>query len=69
MGPACGPTSRMLVLASAPSAQHGRATREVALERGKLPNILAVDFALTGDVVGVAAELNGLAAAPERSTP
>ena len=30
-------------------------------ERGRLPNILAVDFAMTGDVVGVAAEMNGLA--------
>ncbi len=30
-------------------------------ERVRRPNILAVDFALTGDVVGVAAELNGLA--------
>jgi hypothetical protein len=34
--------------------------RQCQKERGKLPNILAVDFALTGDVVGVAAELNGL---------
>jgi hypothetical protein len=38
-------------------------------ERARLPNILAVDFAMTGDVVGVAAELNGLAPAPERSAP
>jgi len=30
-------------------------------ERGQLPNILAVDFAMTGDVVAVAAEMNGLA--------
>ena len=29
-----------------------------------MPNILAVDFARTGDVVGVAAELNGSAPAP-----
>jgi hypothetical protein len=29
-------------------------------ERGMLPNILAVDFAMTGDVVGAVAELNGL---------
>jgi hypothetical protein len=27
-------------------------------ERGRLPNILAVDFAMTGDVLGVAAALN-----------
>jgi hypothetical protein len=37
--------------------------RKCQEERGKLPNILAVDFAMTGDVVGVAAELNGLAPA------
>jgi hypothetical protein len=36
--------------------------RQCQRERGMLPNILAVDFALTGDVVGVAAVLNGLAA-------
>jgi hypothetical protein len=34
--------------------------RQCQAERGKLPNILAVDFAMTGDVVGVAAEMNGL---------
>jgi hypothetical protein len=34
--------------------------RQCQEERGRLPNILAVDFALTGDVVDVAAELNGL---------
>jgi hypothetical protein len=38
-------------------------------ERGRLPNILAVDFAGTGDVVGVAAELNGLAPATKEATP
>jgi hypothetical protein len=32
--------------------------RQCAKERGKLPNILAVDFAMTGDVVGAAEELN-----------
>jgi hypothetical protein len=37
--------------------------RQCQKERGKLPNILAVDFAMTGDVVGVAAEMNGLAPA------
>lgn len=36
--------------------------RQCQRERGMLPNILAVDFARTGDVVGVAAALNGLAA-------
>lgn len=34
--------------------------RECQVERGKLPNILAVDFAMTGDAVGVATEMNGL---------
>jgi hypothetical protein len=34
--------------------------RQCQAERGRLPSILAVDFALTGDVVGAAAELNGL---------
>jgi hypothetical protein len=34
--------------------------RQCRKQRGRLPNILAVDFALTGDVVGAAAELNGL---------
>ena len=37
----------------------GRA-RQCREERGMLPNILAVDFALTGDVVAAVAELNGL---------
>ena len=41
--------------------------RQCQKERGKLPNILAVDFARTGDVVGVAAELNGLAASATAS--
>jgi hypothetical protein len=45
--------------------------RQCRKERGRLPNILAVDFALTGDVVGVAAELNGLAPAgsPSAAAP
>jgi hypothetical protein len=34
--------------------------RQCQEERGKLPNIVAVDFAMTGDVVGTVAELNGL---------
>jgi hypothetical protein len=46
-----------------------RRARQCQKERGKLPNILAVDFAMTGDVVGVAAELNGLAAPAEKSAP
>jgi hypothetical protein len=42
--------------------------RQCEKERGRLPNILAVDFAMTGDVVDVAAEMNGLAPA-EGSRP
>ena len=34
--------------------------RQCERERGKLPNLVAVDFARTGDVVGVAAVLNGI---------
>ncbi|HXY42053.1 MAG TPA: hypothetical protein VEQ10_20425 [Vicinamibacteria bacterium] len=34
--------------------------RRCQKERGKVPNILAVDFAMTGDVLAVAAELNGI---------
>lgn len=34
--------------------------RQCLQERGRLPNILAVDFAMTGSVVAVAAALNGL---------
>jgi len=43
--------------------------RKCQQERGRLPNILAVDFARTGDVVAVAAELNGLAPAAEKGKP
>jgi hypothetical protein len=43
--------------------------RRCQQERGRLPNMLAVDFAMTGDVVGVAAELNGLATAPTGTAP
>ncbi len=38
--------------------------RQCQQERGRLPNILAVDFAMTGSVVAVAAALNGLEAPP-----
>jgi hypothetical protein len=47
--------------------------RECRRTRGKLPNVLAVDFAATGDVVEAAAVLNGLvaptAAAPSALVP
>ncbi|MDH4351003.1 MAG: hypothetical protein OEW56_07635, partial [Gemmatimonadota bacterium] len=35
--------------------------RECRRTRGKLPNVIAVDFAATGDVVRAAAVLNGVA--------
>ncbi|MFN8091166.1 MAG: hypothetical protein U0599_02850 [Vicinamibacteria bacterium] len=38
--------------------------RQCESERGKRPTILAVDFALTGDVVGAAAVMNGTAGPP-----
>ena len=37
--------------------------RRCQQERGRLPNIVAVDFAMTGDVLAVAAELNGVGGA------
>jgi len=43
--------------------------RQCQQERGKVPNILAVDFALTGDVVAVAAELNGITTATLAAAP
>jgi hypothetical protein len=41
--------------------------RQCQRERGLLPNVFAVDFAMTGDVVGAAAELNGLTTRKEPS--
>jgi hypothetical protein len=41
--------------------------RQCQRERGLLPNVFAVDFAMTGDVVGAAAELNGLTKRKEPS--
>jgi hypothetical protein len=43
--------------------------RQCEAERGKRPTILAVDFALTGDVVGAAAVMNGTAVAPTAPAP
>jgi len=44
--------------------------RECRRTRGKLPNVLAVDFAATGDVVEAAAVLNGLTVStPAASAP
>jgi hypothetical protein len=43
--------------------------RECERERGRLPNLVAVDFALTGDLLGVVEELNGVAVMPERRQP
>jgi hypothetical protein len=42
--------------------------RQCQEERRRLPNILAVDFAMTGDVVGAAAELNGLSSFEKESS-
>jgi hypothetical protein len=52
------PSNAAIVNARALLLERARACQK---ERGKLPNILAVDFAATGDVVAVAGELNGLA--------
>ena len=38
--------------------------RQCQRERGRLPNILAVDFYRSGDLFEVVAELNGVTAAP-----
>jgi len=43
--------------------------RQCEKERGKRPTILAVDFALTGDVVGAVAVLNGVSAPAAASPP
>lgn len=55
--PAPRPSNAVLVNTEA--ALLARA-RECQKERGKLPNVIAVDFAATGDVVRAAAVLNGL---------
>ena len=47
------------VIVNAESALVARAT-ECRKERGRVPNVIAVDFAATGDVVRAAAVLNGL---------
>jgi hypothetical protein len=64
--PAPKPSNAAIVNAHAALLERARACQQ---ERGKLPNIIAVDFAQTGDVVGVAAELNGLATASAMGAP
>jgi hypothetical protein len=60
--PAPRPSNAELVNAEAALLERARLCQR---ERGKLPNIIAVDFAATGDVVRAAAVLNGIAAPGE----
>jgi hypothetical protein len=55
--PAPRPSNAQLVNAEAVLL---RRARECERARGKRPNVIAVDFAATGDVVRAAAVLNGL---------
>lgn len=57
--PAPKPSNAVIVNAEAALLQRARECRRV---RGRLPTVLAVDFAATGDVVRAAEVLNGLAA-------
>lgn len=56
--PAPLPSNAELVNTEQAIVSRARTCRRV---RGKLPNVIAVDFAATGDVVGAVAVLNGLA--------
>jgi hypothetical protein len=56
--PAPRPSNAELVNAEAAVLERAR---QCERERGKLPNVIAVDFAATGDVVQAAAVLNGVA--------
>jgi len=64
--PAPRPSNAVIVNAESVLVARARECKRV---RGKLPNVIAVDFAATGDVVQAAAVLNGLApaAAPKKS--
>jgi hypothetical protein len=55
--PAPRPSNARLVNAEAALLERAQECRRV---RGKRPNVIAVDFAATGDVVHAAAVLNGL---------
>jgi hypothetical protein len=55
--PAPRPSNATLVNAETVLVRRAKECRRV---RGKLPNVIAVDFAATGDVVRAAAVLNGL---------
>jgi hypothetical protein len=59
--PAPRPSNAMIVNAEPVLLARARECRRV---RGKLPNVIAVDFAATGDVVQAAAVLNGLVPPP-----
>lgn len=63
--PAPRPSNAELVNAEAAVLERAR---QCERERGKLPNVIAVDFAATGDVVRAAAVLNGVAT-PEPEAP
>jgi hypothetical protein len=56
--PAPRPSNAEIVNAEAFVVERARLCRR---QRGKLPNVIAVDFAATGDVVRAAAVLNGVA--------
>ena len=55
--PAPRPSNAKLVNAEAALLERAKECQRV---RGKVPNVIAVDFAATGDVVRAAAVLNGL---------
>ena len=55
--PAPRPSNAILVNSEAALLARAEKCRK---ERGKVPNVIAVDFAATGDVVRAAAVLNGL---------
>jgi hypothetical protein len=59
--PAALPSNAMIVNARGVLLERARKCQQ---ERGRLPNILAVDFYRTGDLFEVAAELNGVARTP-----
>ena len=64
--PAPRPSNAALVNTEEALVARARECRRV---RGKLPNVLAVDFAATGDAVAAAKVLNGLAGARSPVVP
>jgi len=63
--PAPRPSNARIVNAEAVLLERTRLCRR---QRGKLPNVIAVDFAATGDVVRAAEVLNGVAQTPPPAT-